>query len=171
MLDKWLKVCYNIIVPRGNKKLNCRKTERGNLMEKKMTKAQVLEMAKKNVLTMFDSLLEESGAEEVKAFTYAIPTDVNGAEKWVEITFVAKDMMTDENGDKIPYDPFIVQANYQVEKEIKAEAKAERERKHAEKVAKAEQKRKEAKAKAQAKAQAQARAKAEIEKADTESAD
>ena len=140
-------------------------------MEKKITKAQVLEMAKKNVFGLFEEILENVGAEEVKAFTYAIPTEVNGTEKWVEITLVAKDMMTDENGDKVPYDPFVVQANYQAEKEIKAEAKAERERKHAEKVAKAEQKRKEAKAKAQAKAQAQAKAKAEIEKADTESAD
>lgn len=153
------------------KKLKCRKTERGNLMANKITKAQVLEMAKRNVLGLFEEILNDVGAEEVKAFTYAIPTEVNGNEKWVEITLVAKDMMTDENGDKVPYDPFVVQANYQVEKEIKAEAKAERERKHAEKVAKAEQKRKEAKAKAQAKAQAQAKAKAEIEKADTESAD
>lgn len=133
------------------------------MAEKKMTKAQVLEMAKINVLAMFDSLLAEIGAEEVKGFTYAIPTEVNGEEKWVEISFVAKDMMTNESGEKVPYDPFVVQANYQVEKEIKAEAKAERERKHAEKVAKAEEKRRLAKEKAQAKVQAQAKAKAELE--------
>lgn len=132
-------------------------------MANKMTKAQVLEKAKNNVLDMFKSVLEEIGAEEVKGFTYAIPTEVNGEEKWVEISFVAKDMMTNENGEKVPYDPFVVQANYQVEKEIKAEAKAERERKHAEKVAKAEEKRRLAKEKAQAKAQAQAKAKAELE--------
>lgn len=132
-------------------------------MANKMTKAQVLEKAKNNVLDMFKNVLEEIGAEEVKGFTYAIPTEVNGDEKWVEIGFVAKDMMTNENGEKVPYDPFVVQANYQVEKEIKAEAKAERERKHAEKVAKAEEKRRLAKEKAQAKAQAQAKAKAELE--------
>lgn len=140
-------------------------------MEKKLTKAQVLEMAKKNVLGLFNEILDNVGAEEVKAFTYAVPTEVNGIEKWVEITLVAKDMMTDENGDKVPYDPFVVQANYQVEKEIKAEAKAERERKHAEKVKKAQEKREQAKAKAQAKAQAQAKAKAELDKTDTESAE
>ena len=159
MLDKSVKICYNIIVPRENKNY----LERGNLMANKMTKAQVLEMAKKNVFAMFDGLLEEIGAEEVKGFTYAIPTEVNGEEKWVEISFVAKDMMTDAKGEKVPYDPFEVQADYQIKKEIRAEAKAERERKHAEKVAKAEEKRRLAKEKAQAKAQAQAKAKAELE--------
>ena len=127
-------------------------------MANKITKAQILENAKAQVLEKLKAVLEDAGAEEVKNYVYAIPADVNGAERWVEVSFVAKDTMTDENGEKVPYDPFVVQANYQVEKEIKAEAKAERERKHAEKVKKAEAKRAEAKAKAAAK-------KAGIEKA------
>lgn len=131
-------------------------------MEKKLTKAQILEMAKKNVLGLFEEILEKVGAEEVKSYVYAVPTEIEGNEKWVEVTLVAKDMMTDENGDKVPYDPFVVQANYQVEKEIKAEQKAERERKHAEKVQKANEKRELAKAKAQAKKQALEKAKASL---------
>ena len=138
-------------------------------MEKKLTKAQVLKMAKKNVLGMIENILNDVGAEEVKSFVYAVPTEVDGNEKWVEVSLVAKDMMTDDNGDKVPYDPFIVQANYQVEKEIKAQEKAERERKHAEKVKKANEKREQAKAKAQAKARALDQAKAQLtEKVDTD---
>lgn len=141
------------------------------MAEKKMTKAQVLEKAKANVLDLIKATIEKVGAEEVKNYVYAVPTEVDGNEKWVEITLVAKDTMTDENGDKVPYDPFVVQANYQVEKEIKAEAKAERERKHAEKVKKAEEKRRLAKEKALAKKIATDKAKAQLSGEDNETAE
>ena len=140
------------------------KAERGIFMENnKITKAQKLETAKNNVLAMFAEVLETSGAEEVKGFTYAIPTEVAGEERWVEITLTAKDTMTDDEGKRVPYDPFVVQAAYQVEQEIKAAEKAAREKKKAETVKKAEEKRRLAKEKAMAKKSAMEKAKAEIE--------
>lgn len=132
------------------------------MAEKKMTKAEVLAKAKEMALAPFAEILEEIGAEIVKDYVFAVPVEVNGAERWVEFTLTAKDMMTDENGDKVPYDPFIVQATYQAEKEIKAAEKAERERKHADAVKKAEEKRAQAKAKAQAKKSAMEKAKAKL---------
>lgn len=138
------------------------------MADKKITKAQVLEMAKNQAVAKFTEILDNAGAEEVKAFVYAIPVEVDGNERWVEVTFTAKDMMTDDEGNKVPYDPFIVQANYQAEKVIKAQEKAERERRHAEAVKKAEAKRAEAKAKAQAKAQSRTKAQAKIADAEAD---
>lgn len=128
----------------------------------KMKKAEVLAQAKALALDPFKTILEEVGAEEVKDYVFAIPVEVDGEERWVEITLVAKDMMLDDEGKRVPYDPFIVQAEYQAEKELKAQEKAERERKHAEKVKKAEEKKRLAKEKALAKKANLDRRKAEL---------
>lgn len=127
-----------------------------------LKKAERLEMAKNNVVAMFSEVLESASAEKVKGFVFAVPTDVGGNEQWVEVTFVAKDMMTDDEGKKVPYDPFVVQAAYQVEQEIKAQEKAERERKKAETLKKAEEKKRLAKEKALAKKANLDRRKAEV---------
>lgn len=160
MLDKWFNLWYNIIVPRENK-INCRKAERGIFMAE-MKKAERLAKAKEIVIEHFKDLFETLSAEKVKDFEFSIPVEVGGNEQWVNITITAKDMMTDDEGKKVPYDPFVVQAMYQAEKEIKEAEKAERERKKAETLKKAEEKKRLAKEKALAKKANLDRRKAEV---------
>ena len=126
----------------------------------KMTQAQRLEAAKTNVTTLMGDLLTNAGAEQVGDFTYAIPTEVNGVEVWVEVSLVAKTTMTTENG-KVAYDPFEKAVVWQAEKEIKKAQAEERARKKAETLRKAEEKRAKAQALAQAKKEARDRALAE----------
>ena len=161
MLDKLTQMCYN-----NNVERQIKKRKRFCSMANKMTKAEMLAKAKELAIEPLKSVFESANAEQVGDFTYAVPVEVNGTEKWVEITLTAKDMMTNDEGEKVPYDPFIVSANWQTEKEIKAMEKAEKDRKKAEKVKKANEKRELAKAKAQAKKNALDKAKAELENSD-----
>ena len=126
----------------------------------KMTQAQRLEAAKANVTALMGDLLNNACAEQVGDFTYAIPTEVNGVEVWVEVSLVAKTTMTTENG-KVAYDPFEKSVVWQAEKEIKQAQAEERARKKAETLRKAEEKRAKAQALAQAKKEARDRALAE----------
>jgi hypothetical protein len=123
----------------------------------KLTQAQKLEMAKANIIALMTNLLNDASAEQVGDYTYAVPTEINGAEVWVEISLVAKTTMTTENG-KVAYDPFEKSVVWQAEKEIKQAQAEERARKKAETLRKAEEKR--AKAQALAKAKKEAREKA-----------
>lgn len=137
---------------------------------KKMTQAQVLEKAKNNVFALIAEALETANAERVGDYTYSVPTEVNGAERWVEIELTAKTTMTTDEG-KVPYDPFEKAAVWEAEKEIKkAEAEA-RAKKKADTLRKAEEKKAKAKAQALAKKNAREKALAEIEGADTPSED
>ena len=126
----------------------------------KMTQAQRLEAAKANVTALMGDLLTNASAEQVGDFTYAIPTEVNGVEVWVEVSLVAKTTMTTENG-KVAYDPFEKSVVWQAEKEIKQAQAEERARKKAETLRKAEEKRAKAQALAQAKKEARDKALAE----------
>ena len=158
MLDKRHKVCYNIIVPRGTEKiLKPKGRKRYFMANEKMTQAQKLETAKNNIIGIFAELLESANAERVGDYTYAVPTEVNGNEVWVEVDLTAKTTMTTEDG-KVPYDPFEKSAVWEAEKEIKKAAAEERAKKKAETLRKAEEKK--AKAKAQALAKKEARDKA-----------
>ena len=140
------------------------------MADKKMTQAEVLERAKNNVLALLTEILENASAERVGDYTYSIPTEVNGTERWVEIELTAKTTMTTENG-KVPYDPFEKAAVWEAEKEIKKAEAEERAKKKAETLRKAEEKKAKAKANALAKKNARDKALAEIEGADTPSAD
>lgn len=134
-------------------------------MANKITQAQKLEMAKTNVIGMLTEMLENANAERVGDFTYAIPTEVAGAEVWVEVDLTAKTTMTTENG-KVPYDPFEKSAVWEAEKEIKKAAAEERAKKKAETLRKAEEKKAKAKAQALAKKEAREKALAETDNAD-----
>lgn len=120
----------------------------------KMTKAQVLAIAKENVMDIFKDILESVNAEQVGDFSFAIPTTVNDTERWVKVSLTAKDTMTNESGDKVAYDPFVEQSMWEEDKADKAERKAERERKHEETLRRAEERKAKAKAKAEAKRKA-----------------
>ena len=162
MLDKMQNLCYNNNVPKryGNFKP---KGGKRYFMANKITQAQKLEMAKGNVIALLTEMLENASAERVGDYTYAVPTEVAGAEVWVEIDLTAKTTMTTEEG-KVPYDPFEKAAVWEAEKEIKRQNAEERARKKAETLRKAEEKK--AKAKAQALAKKNAREKALAENAD-----
>ena len=134
-------------------------------MANKITQAQKLEMAKTNVIGMLTEMLENANAERVGDFTYAVPTEVAGAEVWVEVDLTAKTTMTTENG-KVPYDPFEKSAVWEAEKEIKKAAAEERAKKKAETLRKAEEKKAKAKAQALAKKEAREKALAETDNAD-----
>ena len=75
------------------------------MADKKMTQAEVLERAKTNVVALLTEILETANAERVGDYTYSVPTEVNGIERWVEIELTAKTTMTTDEG-KVPYDPF-----------------------------------------------------------------
>jgi hypothetical protein len=134
-------------------------------MANKITQAQKLEMAKGNVIALLTEMLEKANAERVGDYTYAVPTEVAGAEVWVEIDLTAKTTMTTEDG-KVPYDPFEKASIWEIEKEIKKQNAEERARKKAETLRKAEEKK--AKAKAQALAKKNAREKALAETTDAD---
>ena len=134
-------------------------------MANKITQAQKLEMAKGNVITLLAEMLEKANAERVGDYTYAVPTEVAGAEVWVEIDLTAKTTMTTEDG-KVPYDPFEKASVWEIEKEIKRQNAEERARKKAETLRKAEEKKAKSKAQAIAKKEARDKALAEVESAE-----
>lgn len=117
-----------------------------------MKRNEILKAVKENALKLFKPLLDEQSSEQTDDYTYAFLVDVgDGKEHWVEVNLTAKDLMVDENGKRVPYDPFVKQADWQAECEIKAEAAAERERKHAETVKKAAERKAKAAERAKAK--------------------
>lgn len=69
-----------------------------------MTQAQMKENAKAQVKEMLDEALATANAETVGGFEFAIPTEVNGQEIWVEVKLTAKNWY-DTKTTKA-YDPF-----------------------------------------------------------------
>ena len=127
-----------------------------------MKQAEILAKVKENTVEALRPLFEQMGAEQVGDYAYAIPNEVEG-ERWCVIELTAKTTMTDENGDKIPYDPFVVAEMWKADQEIKKAAAEERARKKAETLKKAEEKKAKAKANALAKKNAREKAVAETQ--------
>lgn len=99
----------------------------------KLKKAEKLALAKAEGLKAMGLPMT---AEQVDGYKFAIPVEVEGEERWVEVTLVAK------NDD---YDPFVVQSEWKadveakrIEAETKAKAKADKEKARKSKKAKAE---------------------------------
>ena len=122
-------------------------------MATKMTKAQILKVSKDNVANtdIFKALIEQFEGIQVGDYDYALPVTVNGEERYAKISITAKDTITNDEGDKVPYDPFIEVDRWDFDKKDKAERAAERERKKAETLKRAEERKAKAKAKADAK--------------------
>lgn len=105
-----------------------------------MKQSEILSAVKVGAVADLLPIFESKSAEQTGDFSYAFLVDVgDGQEHWADVTITAKTFMLDENGKRIPYDPFVKQAEWQADKEAKATAKAERERKHAETVKRAEE--------------------------------
>lgn len=122
-------------------------------MAVKMTKAQVLKVSKDMVAETeeFKGMLEKFEAIQVGDYDYALPVMVNGVERYAKISITAKDTITNDEGEKVAYDPFIEVDRWDFDKKDKAERAAERERKKAETLKRAEERKAKAKAKAEAK--------------------
>lgn len=122
----------------------------------KLKKADVLRMVKENGIADLLPLFESKSAEQTGDFSYDFLVDIgDGQEHWLNITATAKDVMVDDaTGERVPYDPFVKQAQWQADKEEKAAAAAERKRKHDETVKRAEERKAKAREKALAKRKA-----------------
>lgn len=107
-------------------------------MAEKITQAQMKEMAKANIAQVFAEAIESHNGEKVDSYTYAIPTEVNGQEIWVEVKFTSKNWYKTTRSEA--YDPFEVQSAYNEKIRQREADKAERERKKAEKIAKSKKK-------------------------------
>lgn len=115
-----------------------------------LKKSEKLEMAKKIAIEGIITALTDMSAEQVDDFAYAIPVEIEGEEKWCKISLVAKDTMTDANGEKVPYDPFIEQEMWQDKLNERKVRKEEQAKKKAETLKRAEERKARAKAKAEA---------------------
>ena len=98
-----------------------------------MKKSEILETAKRNVLSNVVNVLNDLGAERYGSdFNLAIPTTVDGIEVWVKVDLTAANY-SDTKVSKA-FDPFVKRAEYDEEmaikaKEAEAKAKARAEKK------------------------------------------
>ena len=99
----------------------------------KVTESQMKENAKIEVSDKLAKSFTAYGAEQVGAFTFAIPTMQEGQEVWVEVALTAKQWK--ETKVSPAYDPFKKAQEWRDETAQKAKEKAQ---KQAERIAKAE---------------------------------
>lgn len=107
----------------------------------KITSAQKNEMVKAQTITQLAINTEADGVIRVGDFKYAFRTEVDGEERWAEVTVVAKN--NKDTATSEAYDPFQAEADWKFDKEQATKKKAEADRVHAEKVAKSKKKKKE----------------------------
>lgn len=96
----------------------------------KMKKAEILAQVKTLTVEKFLDLIKELDGMQVGDNDYVIPQDVEGS-RWCKVTFTAKDVITDDEGKRVPYNPEIEIDRWEYDMQDKAERKAEREAKHA----------------------------------------
>jgi len=96
----------------------------------KMKKSDVLAQIKSLTVAQFTDLIKDLDGMQVGDNDYVIPQEVEGA-RWCKITFTAKDVITDDEGKRVPYNPEIEIDRWEFDMADKAERKAEREAKHA----------------------------------------
>ena len=104
----------------------------------KMTTAQKNEMVKTNIVSKLNLGEEIDGMVQVGDFKYAFMTDVDGEERWAEVTVVAKNNKATATSDA--YDPFQVAKDWEFEKNERAKAKELADKKKAEKISKSKAK-------------------------------
>lgn len=118
----------------------------------KFTKAQVLKATKDLVVAeaAFKALVEQFDAIQVGDYDYALPVIVDGQERYAKLSITAKDTITNDEGEKVAYDPFIEVDRWDFDRKDKEARKIERERKKEEALKRAEERKAKAKAKAEA---------------------
>ena len=97
----------------------------------KMTKAQILEATKKVTIENFTDILTNLDAVQVGDFDYAIPVVVgDDIERWAKLSITAKDTITDDEGNKVDYEPEIEVERWKFKKDDQKLRAEERKAKH-----------------------------------------
>lgn len=109
----------------------------------KLTTARKNEMVKAQIVSLLGLAKERDGMVQVGDFKFAFSTEVDGEERWAEVTVVAKNNKATATSDA--YDPFQVQEDWEFDKRVKAEKKALADKKKAKKIAKSKSAKKEEK--------------------------
>lgn len=102
-----------------------------------MKKAEILSTVKALTLAQFKEVIENLNGMQVGDNSFVIPQMVEGVERWCKVDFTAKDVITDDLGTRVPYNPEIEIDRWEYDLEDKANRKAEREEKHAKTVKRA----------------------------------
>ena len=122
-----------------------------------MKKTEVLRALKDEGMGLFQSILDDHDAIKTGDYVYVVESATLPG-KYFQVAITAKDVITDDDGKRIPYDPFIEVDRYEMEQEEKRLKAEERKRKHDETVKRAAERRAKAKANAEAKKAAKAKA-------------
>lgn len=122
-----------------------------------MKKTEVLRALKDEGMELFQSILDDHDAIKTGDYVYVVESATLPG-KYFQVAITAKDVITDDDGKRIPYDPFIEVDRYEMEQEEKRLKAEERKRKHDETVKRAAERRAKAKANAEAKKAAKAKA-------------
>lgn len=115
-----------------------------------MKKTEVLRTLKEEGVALVLDKLTAKDAIKTGDYTYVVESDTLPG-KYYQVAITAKDVITDDEGKRVPYDPFIEVDRYEMELEEKKLKAEERKRKHDETVKRAEERRAKAKANAEAK--------------------
>lgn len=99
-------------------------------MAMKMKKSEILAQVKALTLAQFKEVMDSLDAQQVGDNDFVVAQEVEG-ERYCKITFTAKDVITNDEGVRVAYDPEIEIARWEYDMDDKAARKAEREDKHA----------------------------------------
>lgn len=121
-----------------------------------MKKTEVLRTLKDEAMSLLSPILTEHDAIRTGDYTYVVESSSLPG-KYYQVAVTAKDVITNDDGKRVPYDPFIEVDRYEMEQEEKRVKAEERKRKHDETVKRAEERRAKAKANAEAKKAAKAK--------------
>lgn len=115
-----------------------------------MTKAVILKTAKELGFAALKDTIEGLDAIQVDDYRYAFQVTVDGEDRWLTVTLTAKDTIVDDEGEKVPYDPFIEVDRWEAEKAERAEKQRIAAERKAATLKRAEERKAKAKAKAEA---------------------
>ena len=107
-------------------------------MATKITTAQKNEMVKANIVSLLGLAEVRDGMVQTGDFKFAFSTEVDGEERWAEITVVSKNNKATATTDA--YDPFQAQTDWEFDKKERADKKALADKKKADKIAKSKAK-------------------------------
>lgn len=119
-------------------------------MANTMKKNEILSALKNEGAKLVVPVLTAKDAIQTGDFTYVVESESLPG-KYYQVAITAKDVIYNDEGDRVPYDPFIEVDRWEMEKEEKKLKAEERARKHDETVKRAQERKAKAKANAQAK--------------------
>lgn len=119
-------------------------------MANTMKKSEILATLKNEAAKLIVPVLQDKDAIQTNDFTYVVESDELPG-KYYQVSITAKDVIYNDDGERVPYDPFIEVDRWEADKEERKLKAEERARKHDETVKRAEERRAKAKANAQAK--------------------